>query len=93
MVRGLLFSLPLLMICIFFMIYSNQLEKNNQYAILTSYNAYVKMAPSQQSDDYFIIHEGIRFKIIDELDNWSRILLSDGKDGWVENQHFLTITK
>ena len=44
-----------------------------------------------ESDNRFIIHEGIKFRLIDEIDNWSRIELLDGNDGWIENNHFIKV--
>ena len=32
-----------------------------------------------------------KFEIVDELDDWSRVVLPDGKDGWIENEHFRRI--
>jgi len=90
--RTLFFIVPLFIIVLFFLFYSN-MNHNNDDAILISSNTYVKTAPSPSSDDYFIIHEGVKFKIVDQVENWSRVLLSDGKDGWVENKHFLKVKK
>ena len=90
--RSSLIAIPILLITVFFLIYSNF---NNQYdtAVLVDSNAYVKTAPSMEADDYFIIHEGVKFELIDEVGNWSRVLLSDGKDGWISNSTFLKIAK
>ena len=85
-------SLILVILSVFFVFYSNG-KTNDNYAVLISTNTYVKIAPSSSANDYFIIHEGLKFRIVDQLDGWSRILLSDGKDGWVENKHFLKIKK
>ena len=85
--RFLLFLVPLFILVLFFLFYSNFGQKYNS-AVLVESNTYVKTAPSNSSDDYFIIHEGVKFQLIDEVDNWSRILLSDGKDGWVKKTDF-----
>ena len=90
--RVLLFSIPIFLVILFFLIYSNMDNKYDD-AILIAPNTYVKTAPSPDSDDYFIIHEGVKFKLIDSLDDWSRILLSDGKDGWVKNNYFQVVQK
>jgi len=88
--KTLFFIVPIFLLIIFFLIYSNVDKKYND-AVLVSPNAYVKTAPSNDADDYFIIHEGVKFELIDKLDDWSRILLSDGKDGWVNNNHFKVV--
>ena len=90
--KGLFFLIPVLLLVLFFTFYSNRESKYN-HAVLISPNAYIKTAPSEGADDYFVIHDGVKFKIIDSLDDWSRVLLPDGKDGWIKNQHFLTIDK
>ena len=90
--KTLIVLFPIFLLIIFFLIYSNVDKKYND-AVLVSPNAYVKTAPSKDADDYFIIHEGVKFELIDKLDDWSRILLSDGKDGWVKNSYFEVVQK
>ena len=90
--RSLLITIPILLITVFFLIYSN-FDNKYDTAVLVDSNAYVKTATSIEADDYFIIHEGVKFQLIDEVDNWSRVLLSDGKDGWISNSTFLKIVK
>ena len=90
--RSVLITIPILLITVFFLIYSN-FDNKYDTAVLVDSNAYVKTAPSMEADDYFIIHEGVKFQLIDEVDNWSRVLLSDGKDGWISNSTFLKIVK
>jgi len=43
----------------------------------------VKSAPNQDGKDLFILHEGTKVIILEELRNWQRIQLLDGKEGWV----------
>jgi SH3-like domain-containing protein len=38
-----------------------------------------------------VIHEGIKFKIEDEVNSWVKIKLSDGKVGWLPNNVFEVI--
>lgn len=44
----------------------------------------VKSAPDNTGKDLFILHEGAKVTIIDELSNWQNIRLRDGKEGWIE---------
>jgi tetratricopeptide (TPR) repeat protein len=44
----------------------------------------VKFSPDPQSTDAFIIHEGLKVNLEDQLDNWVKIRLADGKIGWIE---------
>tara|TARA_Y100000589_G_C27198103_1_gene647974 strand:- start:5490 stop:6251 length:762 start_codon:yes stop_codon:yes gene_type:complete len=91
--RLLLILIPLLFISSSALIYSNNFFNNSDFGVLISPNEYVKIAPSKESDDYFIIHNGIKFKIIDSLGEWSRIKFTDGKDGWIQNKNFKKIHK
>ncbi|HPC35559.1 MAG TPA: tetratricopeptide repeat protein [Candidatus Marinimicrobia bacterium] len=40
-------------------------------------------APQAGSTELFIVHEGTKFKILDADENWIKIELIDGKQGWV----------
>ena len=46
----------------------------------------VKTSPDPKSTDAFVIHEGLKVNLEDQLDEWVKIRLADGKVGWVENQ-------
>lgn len=48
-------------------------------------NAYVKSAPSTQSEDLFILHEGTKVLVLESFNNWTKIKLSDGMIGWLES--------
>ena len=44
----------------------------------------VKSSPSQDSaKDLFILHEGTRVKILDNVGGFANIELSDGRQGWI----------
>lgn len=60
-------------------------------AILMVENAYIKSAPSEQSKDLFILHEGTKVQLIENFNDWSKIKLSDGMIGWLETKSVRTI--
>ncbi len=45
----------------------------------------VKTSPDPKSTDAFVVHEGLKVNLEDNLDEWVKIRLADGKVGWVEN--------
>jgi tetratricopeptide (TPR) repeat protein len=46
--------------------------------------ASVKSSPSESSaKDLFILHEGTKVKILDEVGSWKNISLADGRQGWI----------
>lgn len=59
-------------------------EKNNQPAIIFSEKAVIKNAPTFNSEDVFILHEGTKVEVLDTVDDWYKIKLVDGKIGWVK---------
>ena len=66
----------------------NNAEENSDSAILLVSNVSVKSAPDANSTDLFVIHEGIKFQILDHVGEWNKIRLVDGKVGWIENNLF-----
>lgn len=63
-------------------------ESSLNYGILTEQIYSVKTSPDEKSNDSFLIHEGIKFSIEDEVGNWVKIKLADGKVGWIEKNSF-----
>ena len=43
----------------------------------------VKSSPTQTAVDLFVIHEGTKVKVLDKVDNWVKIKISNGSVGWV----------
>ena len=59
----------------------NYVQSENQ-AIVFSGSLSVKSEPKQSSSDLFIVHEGTRVSVLEEVNNWVRISLPDGNEGW-----------
>ncbi len=60
-------------------------QNTHKEAVIMSENSYIKVAPNQNSDDSFILHEGTEVLIVDQVDEWLRIKLVDGKIGWIHS--------
>ena len=43
----------------------------------------VKSSPSANSVDLFVVHEGTKIKIMDEVDDWVKIKIQNGSIGWL----------
>ncbi|MCI1639753.1 MAG: BatD family protein [Bacteroidales bacterium] len=57
-------------------------------AIVMSPVSSVKSSPSSESSkDLFVLHEGTKLKIIDELGEWNNIELADGRQGWIKKDN------
>lgn len=57
--------------------------KKNQPAIVFFERVQIKNAPTYKSEDVFTLHEGTKVVVLDEVDDWYKIKLADGKIGWV----------
>ncbi len=55
-------------------------------AIVTTSVATAKTSPDSQSLDAFVIHEGLKVKLSDSVGGWVKIVLADGKVGWIRSQ-------
>ncbi len=77
-------SVTILIISVSFLILKLHREENLKYGVLITSSTFVKSSPDPESKDVFIIHEGLKFKIEDKIENWYKIRLDDGKVGWID---------
>ena len=76
-------SLFLLFIVLIVFVASYEREVSSDYGIVLANTVNVKVSPTEESNDSFVIHEGLKFEIQDQLDDWVKIKLADGKIGWM----------
>lgn len=79
-------SLLALFICIIAIVfaYIQQSDFNNkQPAIIFADESAIKSEPNANSEQVFVIHAGTKVNVLDELDQWYKIKLADGKTGWI----------
>ena len=69
--------------CFFISKYRFRTVNDPGTAIIMEGSQLVKSAPRQSGKDLFILHEGAKVWISNELDDWSEVLISDGRKGWV----------
>ncbi len=62
------------------------LVKKDKPAIVFSQESKVKSEPNSRSEESFRLHEGTKVQILDTVNNWKKIKLSDGKTGWISNE-------
>jgi tetratricopeptide (TPR) repeat protein len=65
-------------------------EKNNELlfrpAIVFAEVAEVKAEPKPDAPNAFVLHEGTKVEVKEELDNWRLVALPDGTDGWIRKE-------
>jgi tetratricopeptide (TPR) repeat protein len=58
-------------------------EMNVYYAVVVETRINAKQAPDEKSQNAFLIHEGLKLRLEERVENWAKIRLQDGKVGWV----------
>ena len=82
---GMFFVMLLLVVSVAAAIFEKNQYNNDQPAIVFSEVVSVKSEPKNSATDAFVLHEGTKVYIIESLDNWDKIQLTDGTEGWIEN--------
>lgn len=76
-----LFFLLLISIAMSYTTFSEAMKKNP--AIIFAESSEVKSEPNLGSEAAFTLHEGTKVQILTKEEDWARISLVDGKDGWI----------
>ena len=80
-----------LLVTVFFAYNNYDTIKKNRTAIIFETKAEIKNAPTVSSDNAFELHEGTKVVILDELDDWKKIKITDGKVGWIPQSYLKEI--
>jgi len=59
--------------------------RSHNDAIVMSSVTTAKTSPDAQSVDAFVVHEGLKVKLSDAVGDWVKIVLPDGKVGWIRS--------
>ena len=82
-------GLMLLVICLVSNVFAyNQKKKltHRTTAIIFSATTTLKSAPDNSGTDLFILHEGTKVKVTNQLGEWNEIETADGNVGWIKNK-------
>jgi tetratricopeptide (TPR) repeat protein len=60
--------------------------QSNRPAIVFVQEVKVKNAPLENAEDDFLLHEGTKVQVLDQLDLWRKIKIIDGSQGWVTSK-------
>jgi tetratricopeptide (TPR) repeat protein len=79
-------SLIALFLCIVFIVFASiefsSFQSDNP-AIIFADEVNVRSEPNTSSEDVFTLHSGTKVNVLDSLNNYRKIRLSDGKTGWI----------
>lgn len=73
----------LLVVTLAFAFKSYDYQENRIEAIIFKQTTEIKNAPTLNSNTIFKLHEGTKVIVLDEIDDWKKIKLTDGKIGWL----------
>ncbi|MGY0391080.1 tetratricopeptide repeat protein [Bizionia sp. KMM 8389] len=59
------------------------LDKSDNPAIVFAQKSQIKSEPNLRSSEAFVLHEGTKVQVLDTVNNWKKIKLTDGKTGWI----------
>jgi tetratricopeptide (TPR) repeat protein len=66
-------------------------ELNYKNGVVIEQAVNVKLSPDDKSADAFVLHEGLKVRMEDKVNDWVRIRLRDGKVGWLPEKDLITI--
>lgn len=52
-------------------------------AIIMTPTVTVKSSPNDSSVDLFVLHEGTKVRLLDNAENWNKVKIPDGSEGWL----------
>jgi len=81
---GMFALLLLLLISVSAAISEKNHYENEKPAIVFAEMVLVKSEPQRASNTVFTLHEGTKVFVLETLDNWRKIQLTDGTEGWIE---------
>ncbi len=76
-------SLIISMMCVVFAFVQYNHYNAEQPAIVYARESIVKSEPNERSSEVFLLHEGTKVMVLEDLEDYMRIEIADGKSGWV----------
>lgn len=80
----LFFSLLFFIFSILFSYRNSTISEKHPEAIILKSVINGKSTPNESGIDLFVIHEGLKVKITDQLNDWVEIKLPNGEKGWIK---------
>ncbi|MDX9789351.1 MAG: tetratricopeptide repeat protein [Candidatus Kapabacteria bacterium] len=83
-----MFIIPILIIIsILSAWFEKELYKTDRPAIVFAEIVPVKNEPRENASESFVLHEGTKVFVLESLDNWRKIQLSDDTEGWLRAEN------
>lgn len=65
---------------------SHAINYVDQKAVIMASSVYIKSSPDEKGNDLFILHEGTKVDLLDQLNNWHKIRIANGSVGWMKSE-------
>ena len=59
--------------------------RHREEYIIRSQEVGVNNGPNKESDELFTLHEGTKVQVLDSFEEWYKIKLKNGNQGWLPN--------
>ena len=79
---GSMLSILLCIASVIFAFSQQNIQLNNNYAIVFAEEAGVRSEPNLRGEPSFLLHEGTKAKLLENYQEWYKIEIADGKQGW-----------
>ena len=76
-------SLMLAVVCTTLSYLQYRAYRKDQPAIIFARELPVRPEPNERSTSAFLLHEGTKVQVLDSLNEWRKIQLADGQNGWI----------
>ncbi|MDP3314128.1 tetratricopeptide repeat protein [Lutibacter sp.] len=78
-----IFAMFLMSVSLIFAYINFETVQKNSGAVIFSPKVEVTNAPASNGEVSFVLHEGTKVIILDQTENWRKIKIADGKEGWI----------
>lgn len=82
---GMFLSLLVIVLSVLSAVFVKSVTSKERPAIVFAEVVAVKAEPNQNAEDAFVLHEGTKVFITEQVENWKKIELADDSVGWIEN--------
>lgn len=76
-------SVIIAIVAIVFAFQQQDVMENQEYGIIFPEEVTVRAEPNPRAEQLFLLHEGTKARILYDFDDWRKIELADGKQGWM----------
>lgn len=66
-------------------------QQNNEFSIVLADQIEIKSEPNTRSSEVFTLHAGTKVEVLEQHQEWSKIVIGSGAQGWVQQDHLKSL--